>query len=130
MSDTTAGFTTACRARQAQPLDTVVILTVKLLSLVELSVVQEGELAGHTGGAVVFMLVLLLWLYAAYRLWIVWAYKLNFEQVSPTYFGDRKNRITGINSAVLIHQYLCLTPLYGRRVRTAGTSSCSGSRSG
>ena len=54
----------------------------------ELSVVQEGELAGHTGGAVVFMLVLLLWLYAAYRLWIVWAYKLNFEQVSTTYFWD------------------------------------------
>ena len=42
---------------------------------------MEGEMEGHTGSAVVFVLVILLWLYASYRLWVVWEYKLNFEQV-------------------------------------------------
>ena len=46
MSDTTAGFTTACRARQAQPLDTVVILTVKPSTLT--SGVERG--AGGRAG--------------------------------------------------------------------------------
>ena len=42
---------------------------------------MEEEMEGHTGSAVVFVLVVLLWLYASYRLWVVWEYKLNFEQV-------------------------------------------------
>ena len=37
---------------------------------------------GYTGGIIVGLLVVLLWLYSFYRLWMVWAYTLNFDGVS------------------------------------------------
>ena len=36
---------------------------------------------GDTGSVVVYILILILWLFAAYRFWLVWAYKLNFDEV-------------------------------------------------
>ena len=37
---------------------------------------------GYTGGLLVGLMVILLWLYSFYRLWMVWAYTLNFDGVS------------------------------------------------
>ena len=37
---------------------------------------------GYTGGIIVGLMVVLLWLYSFYRLWMVWAYTLNFDGVS------------------------------------------------
>ena len=36
---------------------------------------------GNTGSAIVYILILILWLFAAYRFWLVWAYKLNYDEV-------------------------------------------------
>lgn len=37
------------------------------------------------GAVVVVILIILLWLYSVYRMWIVWAYTLNFAQVSAVW---------------------------------------------
>ena len=36
---------------------------------------------GYNGSGVVIFLVILLWMFAAYRFWIVWTTTLNFEEV-------------------------------------------------
>eukprot|EP00090_Calanus_glacialis_P023040 TRINITY_DN35459_c0_g1_i1.p1 TRINITY_DN35459_c0_g1~~TRINITY_DN35459_c0_g1_i1.p1 ORF type:complete len:353 (-),score=60.72 TRINITY_DN35459_c0_g1_i1:56-1114(-) len=41
--------------------------------------VESSVETGYTGGIIVGFLVVLLWLYSFYRLWMVWAYTLNFD---------------------------------------------------
>ena len=43
--------------------------------------IKMSNLEGDTGSAIVYILILILWLFAAYRFWLVWAYKLNYDEV-------------------------------------------------
>ena len=45
-----------------------------------------SNLEGDTGSAIVYILILILWLFAAYRFWLVWAYKLNYDEVINFFF--------------------------------------------
>ena len=52
-----------------------------LAALVQPNLICYITLGEETGTGFVFFLVFLLWIFAAYRLWIVWSSKLNFEKV-------------------------------------------------
>ena len=44
---------------------------------------------GYTGGSIIVILIVLLWLYSLHRLWVVWVNTLNFDGVTsiPVYRG-------------------------------------------
>ena len=59
-----------------------------------------------TGTFVVVILIVLLWIYSMYRMWIVWAYTLNFDQVH--FYLEPRNRST-LKLYKVIHQLWVFT---------------------
>ena len=60
---------------------------------------------GYTGGLLVGLMVILLWLYSFYRLWMVWAYTLNFDGV-------------GSNSYIISLDTLILMVTFGTQINS------------
>ena len=76
MNDVTNGFIMMSKGKT-----TVCLEIQQLWCNLQPNLICYITLGEETGTGFVFFLVFLLWIFAAYRLWIVWSSKLNFEKV-------------------------------------------------